>query len=89
MITRLKQWQIEAQAIEQLLDMEIPENKMLLAMYIVTSEVENDRKSINVKQGMYRARQEGNWLGKAPLGYIYKNQRLILEYWYSMNQKLY
>lgn len=69
MITLLKDLGIEPQAMEQILDMSIPENKVILAMYIVTYEVENDRRTLNVKQGMYRARKEGYWLGKAPLGY--------------------
>lgn len=71
MINRLKSWDIEPQTIEQLLDLSIPENKMLLAMYIVSSEVENDRRSLNVKHGMNRAWQEGHWIGKALLGFSY------------------
>ncbi len=70
MIDKLRLWGIEPRAIDQPLDFSIPENKIMLALYLATSEVENDRRSLNVKQGMYKARQEGRWMGPAPLGYI-------------------
>lgn len=69
MIRRLQHLFIEPQAIEQPLDLSVPENKMMLAFYLAIPEVENDRRSINVKNGMQRAKQEGRWLGPAPLGY--------------------
>lgn len=82
MIAQLKGWNIEPKAIEQPLDMNVPESKFMLAMYIVNSEVENERRSINVKHGMYRARQEGQWIGQAPIGYIYRvtpgNKRVLM-----------
>lgn len=34
--------------VEQLLDLSIPENKMMLAFYLAASEVENDRRAVNV-----------------------------------------
>ncbi|WP_119079742.1 recombinase family protein [Chitinophaga alhagiae] len=70
MITRLEKMGIEPQATDQPLDMAIPENKVLLAMYIVTAEVENDRRSLNIKQGIYKAKKEGRYMGKAPIGYV-------------------
>lgn len=70
MINKLRKLGIETQAVDQPLDMSIPENKVLLAMYIVTAEVENERRSLNVKHGIYKAKQEGRWIGKAPMGYI-------------------
>jgi DNA invertase Pin-like site-specific DNA recombinase len=72
MIRLLKDLQIEPQAIEQPLDLSVPENKILLAVYIATSEVENDRRSLNVKQGIHKARQDGRWTSHAPLGYSYQ-----------------
>ena len=41
----------------------------MLAVYLATPEVENDRRAINVANGMRRARVEGRWMGPAPLGY--------------------
>ncbi len=69
-ITQLQKLDIEPQATDQPLDMSIPENKVLLAMYIVTAEVENDRRSLNIKQGIHKAKKEGRYMGRAPIGYI-------------------
>lgn len=69
MISSLKKLGIEPQAIEQPLDMSIPENKMMLAVYLTAPEIENDRRSLNVKHGMRQARKEGRWMGVAPPGY--------------------
>lgn len=69
-ITQLQKLGIEPQATDQPLDMSIPENKVLLAMYIVTAEVENDRRSLNIKQGIHKAKKEGRYMGRAPIGYL-------------------
>jgi site-specific DNA recombinase len=63
---------IEPQAIEQPLDLSIPENKMMLAIYLAAPEVENDRRALNVFHGMRRARKEGRWMASAPIGYTNK-----------------
>jgi len=72
MIRLLGNLHVKPQATEQPLDLSVPENKILLAVYIVTSEVENDRRSLNVRQGIHRARTEGRWTSRAPLGYAYQ-----------------
>jgi len=69
MIQKLKKLGINPQAIDQPIDLEIPESKIMLAMYLATSEVENDRKSKSVRLGIHKAKQEGKWMGKTPLGY--------------------
>ena len=69
MIRKLNKLGVEPQAIDQPLNLAIPENKIMLALYLATSEVENDRRSLNVIQGMHRAKKEGRWLGQAPMGY--------------------
>ncbi|WP_343624763.1 recombinase family protein [Flavobacterium lindanitolerans] len=69
-ITQLQKLGIEPQATDQPLDMSVPENKVLLAMYIVTAEVENDRRSLNIKQGIHKAKKEGRYMGRAPIGYL-------------------
>ena len=74
MISILKRMEIEPQAIEQPLNMEIPESKIMLAFYLATPEVENDRRALNVKQGMRRARKEGRFMGRAPIGYDNKTR---------------
>lgn len=69
MINTLRKLGIEPQAIEQPLDLSIPENKMMLAFYLAAPEVENDRRALNVIHGMRRARKEGRYMGLAPIGY--------------------
>lgn len=68
MINTLRKLGVEPQAIEQPLDLNIPENKMMLAIYLAAPEVENDRRALNVIYGMRRAMKEGRWLWKAPYG---------------------
>ncbi len=70
MISQLEKLGVTPQAIEQPLDMSIPENKLLLAIYLATPEVENDRRALNVFYGMRRAKKEGRLMGTAPYGYI-------------------
>ena len=72
MINVLRRLGAEPQAIEQPLDLSIPENKMMLAFYLAAPEVENDRRALNVFHGMRRARKEGRYMGLAPLGYMNK-----------------
>jgi site-specific DNA recombinase len=72
MIATLNKLGIEPQAIEQPLDLSIPENKMMLAFYLAAPEVENARRALNVMHGMRRARKEGRIMGVAPIGYVNK-----------------
>ncbi|PUZ30119.1 Recombinase [Chitinophaga costaii] len=89
MISLLKKMNIEVQAIDQPLDLSIPENKLMLAIYLATSEVENDRRALNVKQGMNTARREGRWTGKAPIGYrntiTSEGKKIIVPYEHEAN----
>src|SRR6185369_14195467 len=73
MIHQLNKLAIEPQAIEQPLDMSIPESKIMLAIYLAAPEVENDRRALNIFHGMRRGRKEGRWLGGKLRGY--KNAR--------------
>ena len=74
MISILDKLSIEPQAVEQPLDLSIPENKMMLAIYLAAPEVENDRRALNTFYGMRRARKEGRLMGKAPFGYINRSK---------------
>lgn len=69
MINQLRKLGVDPQAIEQPLDLDIPENKIMLAFYLAAPEVENDRRALNTLVGMRRARKEGRWLTTAPKGY--------------------
>ncbi|WP_312323525.1 recombinase family protein [Soonwooa sp.] len=70
MISLLHKNHIIPQSIEQPLDMSVPENKLMLAIYVSTPEVENDRRALNTFHGMRRAKNEGRLMGIAPYGYI-------------------
>lgn len=72
MISTLRRFGIEPQAVEQPLDMSIPENKMMMAFYLAAPEVENDRRALNTFYGMRRAKKEGRWMATAPVGFINK-----------------
>ena len=69
MINTLNGYGIEPQAVEQPLDLNIPENKIMFAFYLAAPEVENDRRALNVTVGMRRAKKEGRWMATAPKGY--------------------
>ncbi|MEO0038515.1 MAG: hypothetical protein RIQ59_1726, partial [Bacteroidota bacterium] len=60
---------IQVNAIEQPLDLTIPEQGLMLAVYLSMPEVENQRRSLNVTAGMRRAFKEGRYVGSAPKGY--------------------
>jgi site-specific DNA recombinase len=70
MINTLRKLGVEPQAVEQPLDIAVPENQMMLAFYLAAPQVENERRALNVIDGMRRARKEGRYMGLAPIGYI-------------------
>ncbi len=72
MISELKKLGVQAQAIEQPLDMAIPENKALLAFYLALPEIDNDRRSIKINGGIRGARKQGRITCSAPRGYANK-----------------
>ncbi len=80
MINTLRKLGVEPQAIEQPLDLTVPENKMMLAFYLAAPEVENDRRALNVIHGMRRAKKEGRYMGLAPIGYINKTDEAGRKY---------
>jgi site-specific DNA recombinase len=73
MIERLRLMGIECVAIEQPVDLSIPENKLMLSVYITIPEIDNDRRSIKIRGGMRGALKAGRWSRNAPIGY--KNVR--------------
>ena len=60
---------IEVNAIDQPLDLSIPEQGLMLAVYLSIPQVENHRRSLNIIGGMRRAFKEGRYVGSAPKGY--------------------
>jgi DNA invertase Pin-like site-specific DNA recombinase len=79
-IGALEGFNIKPMAIEQPLDTSVPENQMTLAFYLTIPEVENARRSLNIKQGIRRAKKEGRCPGLAPVGYQNKSSETGLKY---------
>jgi site-specific DNA recombinase len=69
MISTFNELAIEVNAIEQPLDLSIPEQGLMLAVYLSIPQVENHRRSLNIISGMRRAFKEGRYVGSAPKGY--------------------
>lgn len=72
-IATLRKMGIKVNSIEQPLDFDQPDNKIMLAIYLAVPEVENDKISIRTTEGSRRANKEGCWTSTAPIGF--KNQR--------------
>ncbi len=69
MIRTLQDLGIQPQAVQQPLDLSIPQNKLMLAFYIMEPEVNNDVRSIATLEALRRIRLKGGWTGGAPMGY--------------------
>lgn len=70
MIDYLKNMGIGIHCLEQPLDLSIPDNKILLAVYLTLPEIENDKCSLRTIDGLRRAMKEGCFTGIAPKGYL-------------------
>ncbi len=76
MIRLFREMGIEVNSIEQPLDLSQPDSKVMLAVYLVIPEVENDKNSLRTIDGMRKAMKEGCFMGKAPIGYlIHRNEQ--------------
>lgn len=71
MIDQLSKLGIQPMAIQQPIDLTIPENKMMLAVYLVIPEIDNDRRSIKIREGIRKSLESGRWCHAAPRGYSY------------------
>ena len=61
---------IQINAIEEYIDFAIPQNKLLLIIYLGLAEVENEVRSQRTKNGIIGALKEGRHVNKAPIGYL-------------------
>lgn len=73
MLRTLNNYGVQVQAIEQPIDMSIPENKAMLAIFLAIPEIDNDRRSIKIRGGIRASLKAGRWCRHAPIGY--KNSR--------------
>ncbi|WP_114940812.1 recombinase family protein [Mucilaginibacter endophyticus] len=69
MIKVLQDLNVQAIAIDQPVNFEVPESSVMLAIYLAIPEAENLRRGLNCSDGMRRARKLGRWPGRAPVGY--------------------
>jgi DNA invertase Pin-like site-specific DNA recombinase len=68
-IRKFREWGITLNAVEQPLDLSISSQKIMLSMYLIMPEVENDDISSRTKDGQYKAAKIGAFLGTPPYGY--------------------
>ncbi len=86
MLRRLKEMGIDVHAIEQPIDMSIPENKAMLALFLAIPEIDNERRSIKIKGGIRGALKSGRWCRVAPIGYK-EHARLRQQTYYRSRRK--
>lgn len=70
MIGILRKHNTKAMAIDQPVDLDIPESSVMLAVYLSVPKAENTRRALNTANGMRRARQMGRYPNKAPIGFV-------------------
>jgi site-specific DNA recombinase len=68
-IRKLQDLGVEIVCMEQPLDLSVPDNKIILSIYLTVPQVENEKNSQRTKEGMRQAQADGFWMGKAPFGY--------------------
>ncbi|MBO9154991.1 recombinase family protein [Chitinophaga sp. GCM10012297] len=69
MIRMLRELNVQPMAVDQPIDLEIPESIVMLAVYLSIPEAENSRRGLTTSDGMRRAKKMGRWSGRAPIGY--------------------
>lgn len=70
MLGILRKYKTTAMAIDQPLDLSVPESTVMLAVYLSVPEAENSRRALNTAAGIHRAKLMGRYPNKAPFGYI-------------------
>lgn len=70
MIRTLRELNVQAMAIDQPIDFEIPESIVMLAVYLSIPEAENRRRGLTTSDGIRRAKKMGKWPTRAPIGYM-------------------
>ena len=62
-------WGIELNAVEQWMDMSVPDSRMILSIYLSSGEVERLKISSRVRDCNYQALKEGYYIYTVPYGY--------------------
>ena len=69
-IDKFKSIGIEVNSMSEWLDMSIPQNKLMLALYLANPDVENQIKSERTTMGMRAKKKQGQWCASLPVGFI-------------------
>lgn len=69
MMRMLSELNIKPMAIDQPIDLEVPESIVMLAVYLSIPEAENTRRGLTTSDGIRRVKKMGRWPGRAPIGY--------------------
>lgn len=70
MIGILRKYNTQATAIDQPVELSVPESSVVLAFYLSIPEAENSRRALNTMRGIRLAKEMGRYPNKAPLGFI-------------------
>lgn len=70
MIRTLRELNVQAMAIDQPIDFDIPESIVMLAVYLSIPEAENCRRGLTTSDSIRRSKKMGKWPTKAPIGYM-------------------
>ncbi|MCR9170852.1 MAG: recombinase family protein [bacterium] len=60
---------ITPEAVDQPIDLDIPEQRIILAVYLATPDVENRKRSNSVRRGIRQGLSQGRWPRKPLFGY--------------------
>ena len=73
-ISKFRKYGIEVNAVEERIDFNISESKIMLSVYLTMAEVDNDKRSKATKDGIHQALKDGKCAGLAPYGYVNKRK---------------
>ncbi len=81
MFSEFKTMEIEFITIENHTNLDSPESLLPFIINNILPQIENERRGLNTKQGMRRAKQEGRTMGRPPVGYLNDkiNKRIVID----------
>ncbi len=69
MFATFKRYGVVIQFLENDVEVDTPESKIIFMLNQLLPEIDNDRRSLNVTRGMRQAKKEGRWMGPPLRGY--------------------
>lgn len=69
MFAIFKRYGVVIQFLENDVEVDTPESKIIFMLNQLLPEIDNDRRSLNTKRGMRQAKREGRWMGPPLRGY--------------------